>query len=194
MWRAWCVGLFLAGAAVMGAGTAFSTTVAQSPDSAPPRVKPFEEYAETHKDWRLYCQVWNESRRVECELASRTGNDKSSRIFWLRSSERWLEGLRFRLDESGTDVTKGVRVWVDNSLFRPEFPCKPFAFEPNTCAVADPATNQKLVERLMTGQQVSAVGLSPGGGKAEVRFSLNGFKEAVSRMEQLRKEVGIPWM
>jgi len=173
MSRAWRVWLFLTGAVLAGAGAAQAQSAA----------KPFREYAETHKDWKLYCQVWSATRRVECELTSRNGSDRSSRIVWLRSSERWLDGLRFRLDDSGTDVTKGIRVWVDSAVFRPEFPCKPFPFEPNTCAVSDPDTNQKLVEKLMGAKkEVSAVGVSPGGAKSEVRFSLNGFKAAVDRM------------
>lgn len=194
MSRAWHVGLSLL-CLSFGAAAA-PAALAQLPWRAAQAPRPFDEVSETHKDWKLYCQIWNTPRRLECELTSRTGSDKQSRVVWLRSSERWLDGLRFRLDEAGVDVTKGgIRVWIDNAIFRPEFPCKPFPFEPNTCAVTDPATNQKLVERLTGGaQQVSAVGVNTGGGKAEVRFSLNGFKAAVDRMEQLRSEAGTPWM
>ena len=184
MSRGWRVGLFLVGAVIL-----------TGPVQAQAGTRPFQEYAETHKDWKLYCQIWTANPRVECELASRNGSDKSSRVVWLRSSERWLDGLRFRLDEAGTDVSKPIRVWVDGALFRPEFPCKPFSFEPNTCAVSDPDTNRKLVEKMMGGKrEVSAVGSSPTGAKSEVRFSLNGFKAALERMEQLRAEAGTPWM
>ncbi|WP_448203325.1 invasion associated locus B family protein [Azospirillum sp. sgz302134] len=188
MSRVWRVGLMVMGAVLAGAAVDGSPASAQSPSP------PFQEFSETFKDWKLYCQVWSASRRLECELGSRTGSDRNSRIVWLRSSERWMEGLRFRLDVAGTDLNKPLRVWVDNSVFRPEFPCKPFAFESNTCAVPDPGTNQKLVEKMMGGKEVSAVGSSPTGTKSEVRFSLSGFKAAVERMEQLRREAGGAWM
>ncbi len=178
----------------VGSAAATAETPNAAPTSAPTSARPFQEFSETHKDWRLYCQVWTATRRVECELVSKPGNDRASRVVWLRSTERWLEGLRFRLHDGGVDVARPVRVWVDRGLFRPEFPCQPFRFEPNTCAVGAPATNRKMVETLMSGRQVSAVGLGADGAKAEVRFSLNGFKAAVERMEQIRGDAGTPWM
>lgn len=194
MARAWCVGLIVAGAVLAIASALPRPAMAQDPAQGATGPNAFHEVAETFKDWKLYCQVWSATKRLECEVGSRPGSDRRSRVVWLRSSERWMEGLRFRLDDAGTDLGKKLRVWVDSALFRPEFPCQPFAFESNTCAVSDPATNQKLVERMMSGKEVSAVGQSPGGTKSEVRFSLNGFKAAVERMEQIRREAGGAWM
>ncbi|AWK85639.1 hypothetical protein DEW08_05210 [Azospirillum thermophilum] len=168
-------GLWTAGAAAQGAA-------------------PFQDYSETFKDWKLYCQVWPATRRVECELTARGANDRSARLVWLRSTERWLEGLRFRVEPGALDIDRPVRVWVDNGLFRPEFPCRRFALETNTCAVQDPELNRRLVEKLSGGDQVSAVGQTPAGAKSEIRFSLKGFKAAVERSEQIRASVGTPWM
>ncbi|WP_209766042.1 invasion associated locus B family protein [Azospirillum rugosum] len=190
MGGAWRSGLIVAGAVLAITSALPRPTMAQAPASP----NAFREVTETFKDWKLYCQVWSAPKRLECELGSRPGSDRRSRLVWLRSSERWLEGLRFRLDDAGTDLGRKVRVWVDDSVFRPEFPCQPFTFESNTCAVSDPATNQKLVEKLLSGKEVSAVGVSPAGTKSEVRFSLNGFKAAVERMEQIRREAGGTWM
>ena len=153
----------------------------------------YREYSETFKDWRLYCQVWSEPRRVECEMLSRPGSDRRSRLVWLRSSERWMEGLRFRLNEEAMDLSRIVRVWVERALFRPDNPCERFEWETNTCAVSDADTNAKLVERLASAKSVSIVGSAPAGGKAEIRFSLNGFKPALERMEDIRREAGVPW-
>lgn len=180
--------------ALVGIPMAQAAPTIETPDTPPRAPLPFRDYDESFKDWRLYCQVWDKTRRVECELGSRTGTDRSSRVVWLRSSERGLGGLRFRLNESAMDFSQGVRIWVDHSLFKPDFSCKPFPFEASTCAVSDPAVNQKLVERLLTARELSAVGLSPTGAKSEVRFSLDGFKAAYERMEDLRRAAGSPWM
>ncbi|CAO3373979.1 hypothetical protein [Azospirillum argentinense] len=184
-WRGGVVAGFIALAALPAAAQSQTQAQAQSPA--------YREHAETFKDWRLYCQVWSEPRRAECELLSRPGSDRRSRLVWLRSSERWLEGMRFRLDDGTMDLSKIVRVWVDRALFRPEYPCERFEWETNTCAVVDPETNAKLVDRLTPGKEVSAVGSAPAGGKAEVRFSLNGLKPALERMEEIRREAGIRW-
>ena len=175
------------------AGLLLVAVVPAAPIQAQSQPPAYREHSETFKDWRLYCQVWSEPSRVECELLSRPGSDRRSRLVWLRSSERWLEGLRFRLDEQTMDLSKIVRVWVDRALFRPEYPCERFEWETNTCAVVDPETNAKLVERLTPGKEVSAVGSAPAGGKAEVRFSLTGLKPALERMEEIRREAGIRW-
>lgn len=189
MARMWRFGAFL-----LGAMAALCTPAAAQTAADQPTPRAFQEYAETFKDWKLYCQVWEATRRVECELAARGANDRTARLVWLRSTERWLEGLRFRVEPDVLHLDKPVRIWADNSVFRPEFPCKAFPLETNTCAIQDPETNRKLVERLFSAQQVSAVGQTPAGAKSEVRFSLNGFKAAVERTEQIRAAVGSPWM
>ncbi len=195
MGGAWRSGLIVAGAVLAITSSLPRPTMAQAmADPNAFRPNTFREITESFKDWKLYCQVWSAPKRLECELGSRPGSDRRSRLVWLRSSERWLEGLRFRLDDAGTDLGRKLRVWVDDSVFRPEFPCQPFTFESNTCAVSEPATNQKLVEKLLSAKEVSAVGVSPAGAKSEVRFSLNGFKAAVERMEQIRREAGSAWM
>ncbi len=191
----------LVGALAMGTRPAW----AQAADSsaAPPAAaaspipsdgRPFVEYDETIKGWKLYCQLWPATRRTECELSTRGVNDRNARLVWLRSTERWLDGLRFRLEVGTLEIDKPVRIWADKTVFRPEFPCKPFAFESNTCAVTDPEINRKLVEKLFTAQEVSAVGQTAAGAKAEVRFALAGFKAAVERTDQLRATLGAPWM
>jgi Invasion protein B, involved in pathogenesis len=187
MVRAWRFGL------IVGAMLA-ATDVAPAPTAAQSPAPPFQEFAETFKAWKLYCQVWSDTKRVECELGSRTGSDRKSRLVWLRSTERWMEGLRLRLDGAGTDLDKGVRIWVDNALIRPESSCKPFAFESGTCTIPDPATNHALVDKMLTGKGVTVVGQTPDGAKSEIRFSLTGFKEAVERMEQIRRGTGSAWM
>lgn len=154
----------------------------------------FVEYEETVKGWKLYCQLWPATRRTECEISARSSTDRNARIVWLRSTERWLDGLRFRLEVGAMELDKPVRVWADKTVFRPEFPCKPFPFESNTCAVTDPETNRKLVERLFTAQEVAAVGQNAMGTKVEVRFPLAGFKAVVERTDQLRATLGAPWM
>lgn len=180
---------------LLGLGAAAVPAVAQVPGrtSTPP---PPREYTETYERWRVYCQVWSAPRRVECEIATRAGvgTSANSRIAWLRSSERWLDGLRFRLEEGLVDASGPVRIWVDRDLFRPEFPCRPFAFETNTCAVTDPAVNAALVERMKGASRVSAVGVAPGTRtKAEARFPLAGFRAAVERTEAIRAEAGVAW-
>lgn len=173
-----------------------SASEAQVPGRAGTPPPPPAEVTETFKDWKLYCQVWAEPRRVECEIATRAGagTNRLSRVVWLRSSRSWLDGLRFRVEERALDVNRVVRVWIDESLFRPEFPCKPFAFEPNTCTVMDPAVNERLVERMRDAKRVSVVGTEPGTGrKADIGFPLAGFSAAVERMEQIRAEAGVRW-
>jgi invasion protein IalB len=160
----------------------------------PPDGRPFVEYDETIKGWKLYCQLWPATRRTECEISTRGVNDRNARLVWLRSTERWLDGLRFRFEVGALEADKPVRIWADKAVFRPEFPCKPFPFESNTCAVADPEINRKLVEKLFVTQEVAAVGQTAAGAKAEVRFALAGFKAAVERTDQLRTSLGAPWM
>lgn len=170
--------------------------IAQIPGRTPPPPPP-QEYDETYERWHLYCQVWSAPARVECEIATRpgVGTNRNSRVVWMRSSERWLDGLRFRLDETVVDAGGIMRIWVDQSLFRPEFPCKRFPFETNTCSIPDPAVNAALVQRLFGGSTVSAVGVAPGTKtKAEVRFPLAGFRAAVERSEQIRATAGVAWM
>lgn len=160
-----------------------------------PDANAFQEHEESVKGWKLYCRTWTSSRRVECELSARGINDRGARLVWLRSSERWLEGLRFRVSGEALDLSRPVRVWVGKALFKPEFPCTPFPFETNTCAVADPAVNRALVERMADSPlEVSVVGQAPGGAKTDVRFPLSGFKEALERSERIRATLGIPWM
>lgn len=185
MARAWRFGLIVG---TMLAAVGVAPALAQSPAPA------FQEFTETFKGWKLYCQVWSDTKRVECELGSRPGSDRKSRLVWLRSTERWMEGIRLRLDDAGTDVDKGVRIWVDNTLIRPELSCKPFPFESGTCAISDPATNHAMVEKMVAAKGLTAVGQTPAGAKSEIRFSLNGFKEAVERMEQIRRGAGSAWM
>ncbi len=189
------IGLAAAGLGGAG-GLAAGSSVAQIPGSM--RPAPPQEVRETFRDWTIACLVWSAPRRVECEMrtTAATGDvGGAAGMVWLRSSERWLEGVRFRLDDSALDVSRGVRLWVDSSMFSPEFACKPFPLERNTCAVHDIDVNRRLVERLITAQRVSAVGLSPkDGGKAEVRFSLLGFRAALERTEQLGAEAGTPSM
>ena len=183
-------------------GTGLPTAGAAAQDATPgaetlpvpPDGRPFLEYDESFKNWKLYCKVWPATRRVECELSTRGVNDRTARLVWLRSTERWLDGLRFRAEGDALEIGKPVRVWIDRGVFKPEFPCKPFPFETNTCAVNDPDTNRRLVERLFSGQEVSAVGQTPTGAKAEIRYPLAGFKAAVERSEQLRTLAGLPWM
>ncbi len=195
----------LAGVLVGGLALGARPTQAQTAkSSAPPPAaaasptpsdgRPFVEYDETIKGWKLYCQLWPATRRTECEISTRGVNDRNARLVWLRSTERWLDGLRFRFEVGTVEIDKPVRVWTDKTVFRPEFPCKPFAFESNTCAVTDPEINRKLVEKLFTAQEVSAVGQTVAGAKAEVRFALAGFKAAVERTDQLRASLGAPWM
>ncbi len=177
------------GVAVVGVGLLLSGGAARAQNA-----DGFQEYEESVKSWKLYCQVWTAPRRVECELSARGANDRAARLVWLRSTERWLDGLRFRVDGEALAVDRPVRVWVDRALFRPEFPCKPFPFETNTCAVTDPDTNRKLADKMAGGQEVSAVGQSPAGAKAEIRFPLAGFKAVLERSEQIRAAAGVPWM
>jgi invasion protein IalB len=191
----------LVGGLALGALPARAQTV---DPSAPPRAavdlptppdgRSFVEYDETFKGWKLYCQLWPATRRTECEISTRGANDRSARLLWLRSTERWLDGLRFRFEVGALEADKPVRIWTDKTVFRPEFPCKPFPFESNTCAVTDPEINRKLVEKLFTAQEVAAVGQTAVGTKAEIRFALTGFKAAVERTEQLRASLGAPWM
>lgn len=179
--------------AVLGAAPAYAQLLPNRQVAPPPPV----EYAETYERWRLYCQRWRAPDRVECEIGTRVGvgTNANSRVLWLRSTERPLDGLRFRLDGGAVDAAGPIRLWVDQTLFRPEFPCKPFPYDVNTCVVADPATNAALVDRMTSAATVSAVGLAPGTKtKAEVRFPLTGFRAAVERMEQIRAEAGVPWM
>lgn len=169
---------------------------AQIPGRTQNVLEPPQEYSETYKDWKLYCQVWPSPKRIECEIATRlgTGSNPNSRLVWLRSSDRWLDGLRFRLDPALLSARNPIRLWIDNDLFRPEFPCTPFAFEPNTCAVADPKVTRELAESMKPANKVSAVGLAPDTGrKATISFPLAGFTAAVERTEQLREEAGVPW-
>ncbi|MCW2246673.1 invasion protein IalB [Azospirillum fermentarium] len=157
---------------------------------------PLREVTEQAGAWRLYCQIWSAPRRLECEIISRQsmGSSRGGALVWYRSSTRWAEGLRFRLDGSGIDVDKGVRVWIDNGLFRPEFPCKPYELEPGSCVVSDPAANTALVQRMAAGREtVSAVGVSPSGAKVDVFFSLKGFRDIIEKMEQVREQAGIPF-
>ncbi|MGQ9366031.1 hypothetical protein [Azospirillum sp. A39] len=157
----------------------------------------FQEYSETYRDWKLYCQLWSRPQRAECEVGTRRGSGphKASRLVWLRSSERWMDGLRFRLDERSVDIAKGVRLWFGPNLVRPEFPCERSRFERSTCTVTDSAVNERLVQRMADSESMSAVGLSPAGEKVEVFFSLKGFREAVERMDELRLQAGVKaWM
>lgn len=173
-----------------------ATAAAQIPGRTQNVLAAPQEYSETYKDWKLYCQVWPSPKRVECEIATRfgAGSNRNSRLVWLRSSDSWLDGLRFRLDETVLTVRKPIRIWIDNDLFRPEFPCTPFAFEPNTCAVNDPKVNRRLVEEMKSANKVSAVGIDPDTGrKATISFPLTGFTAAVERTEQLREEAGVTW-
>lgn len=190
IWRFSLLAAGLYWAAAAGSDTR-SFAQAAAPAADP---RPFQEFSETFKDWKLYCQVWPRTGRVECEIATRGANDRSARLVWLRSTERWLDGLRFRTETAALDIEKPVRIWVDSRIFRPEFPCRPFPFETNTCAVQDAEINRKLVERMSGGKQVSAVGQTPAGEKSEIRYSLDGFKAAVERTEEIRAATGTPWM
>ncbi|MBP2231390.1 invasion protein IalB [Azospirillum agricola] len=193
----WWRGTLLGLVALAAAGLAPSGRAAEPPPAllpSPPDGRAFLEHEESVKGWKLYCRTWTATRRVECELSARGINDRTARLVWLRSTERWLDGLRFRVEAEALELGRPVRVWVDRGLFRPEFPCKPFPFETNTCAVADPDTNRKLVDRLSAAQEVSVVGQSPSGAKAEVRFPLAGFKAALERSEEIRAAAGTPWM
>lgn len=158
---------------------------------------PLREVTEQAGAWRLYCQIWSAPRqRLECEIITRQtmGSSRDGALVWYRSSTRWLEGLRFRLEGTGIDVAKGVRVWIDTGLFRPEFPCKPYDFEPGACVVNDPDTNAALVQRMAAGREtVSAVGLTPSGTKVDVFFSLKGFREILQKMDEIGKQAGIPF-
>lgn len=155
--------------------------------------RPFREFDESFKNWKLYCQLWPETRQVECELSTRGINDRTARLVWLRSTDRWREGLRFRVSADSLDLDKLVRVWADRAVFKPDSPCKPFRFETNTCAVNDPDINRRMVEKITPAPEVSIVGQSPAGEKTEVRFPLAGFREAVERSDAIRAMAGRPW-
>jgi invasion protein IalB len=155
--------------------------------------KPFRDFDETFKSWKLYCQLWTGTRQVECELSTRGINDRTARLVWLRSTDRWREGLRFRVSAEFLDLDKLVRVWADRAVFKPDSPCKPFRFETNTCAVTDPDLNRRMVEKIAAAPEVSIVGQSPAGEKTEVRFPLSGFREAVERSDAIRAMAGRPW-
>ncbi|WP_042443052.1 hypothetical protein [Azospirillum sp. B510] len=166
---------------------ALSTGAAKADD------RPFREFDETFKSWRLYCQLWSETRQVECELSTRGINDRTARLVWLRSTDRWREGLRFRVAAESLDLDKLVRVWADRAVFKPDSPCKPYRFETNTCAVTDPDINRRMVEKIAPAPEASIVGQSPAGGKTEVRFPLSGFREALERSDAIRAMAGRPW-
>lgn len=155
--------------------------------------KPFREFDETFKSWKLYCQLWTGTRQVECELSTRGINDRTARLVWLRSTDRWREGLRFRVSAEALDLDKLVRVWADRAVFKPDSPCKPFRFETNTCAVTNPDINRRMVEKIAAAPEVSIVGQSPAGEKKEVRFPLSGFREALERSDAIRAMAGRPW-
>ncbi|CAO3414178.1 hypothetical protein [Azospirillum endophyticum] len=155
--------------------------------------KPFQEFDETFKSWKLYCQLWAGTRQVECELSARGINDRTARLVWLRSTERWREGLRFRVSAESLDLDKLVRVWADRAVFKPDSPCKPYRFETNTCAVTDPDINRRMLEKIAQAPEVSIVGQSPAGEKTEVRFPLAGLREALERSEAVRAMAGRPW-
>lgn len=156
-------------------------------------TRPFQEFDETFKSWKLYCQLWTATRQVECELTARGTNDRTARLVWLRSTEKWREGLRFRVSAESLDLDKLVRVWADRAVFKPDSPCKPYRFETNTCAVTDPDINRRMVERIAPAPEVSIVGQSPAGEKTEVRFPLAGFREALERSDAIRAMAGRPW-
>ncbi len=155
--------------------------------------RPFEEFDETFKSWKLYCQLWTATRQVECELIARGTNDRTARLVWLRSTEKWREGLRFRVSADTLDLDRMVRVWSDRAVFKPDSPCNPYRFETNTCAVTDPDINRRMVERIAPAPEVSIVGQSPAGEKTEVRFPLAGFREALERSDAIRAMAGKPW-
>lgn len=155
--------------------------------------RPFQEFDETFKSWKLYCQLWTATRQVECELTARGTNDRTARLVWLRSTEKWREGLRFRVSAESLDLDKLVRVWADRAVFKPDAPCKPYRFETNTCAVTDPDINRRMVERIVPAPEVSIVGQSPAGEKTEVRFPLAGFREALERSDAIRAMAARPW-
>nr|WP_295835738.1 hypothetical protein [uncultured Azospirillum sp.] len=155
--------------------------------------KPFQEFDETFKSWKLYCQLWTGTRQVECELTARGTNDRTARLVWLRSTEKWREGLRFRVSAESLDLDKLVRVWADRAVFKPDSPCKPYRYETNTCAVIDPDINRRMVEKMAPAPEVSIVGQSPAGEKTEVRFPLAGFRDALERSDAIRAMVGRPW-
>ncbi|KAA0598237.1 invasion protein IalB [Azospirillum lipoferum] len=155
--------------------------------------RPFREFDEAFKSWKLYCQLWSGTRQVECELSTRGINDRTARLVWLRSTDRWREGLRFRVSADSLDLDKLVRVWADRAVFKPDSPCKPFRFETNTCAVSDPDINRRMVEKIAPAPEVSIVGQSPAGEKTEVRFPLAGFREALERSDAIRAMAGRPW-
>lgn len=155
--------------------------------------RPFQEFDETFKSWKLYCQLWTATRQVECELTARGTNDRTARLVWLRSTEKWREGLRFRVSAESLDLDKLVRVWSDRAVFKPDSPCKPYRFETNTCAVTDPDINRRMVERIAPAPEVSIVGQSPADEKTEVRFPLAGFREALERSDAVRAMAGRPW-
>lgn len=155
--------------------------------------RPFREFDETFKSWKLYCQIWTANRQVECELTARGTNDRTARLVWLRSTDKWREGLRFRVNAESLDLDKLVRVWADRAVFKPDSPCKPYRFETNTCAVTDPDINRRMVEKMAPAPEVSIVGQSPAGEKTEVRFPLAGFREALERSDAIRAMAGRPW-
>ncbi|MBK1837676.1 hypothetical protein JHL17_09635 [Azospirillum sp. YIM B02556] len=170
---------------------AAATSVAAAPAVADDR--PFQEFDETFKSWKLYCQLWSGTRQVECELSARGVNDRTARLVWLRSTERWREGLRFRVSAESLDLDRLVRVWADRAVFKPDSPCKPYRFETNTCAVTDPDLNRRMLEKIAPAPEVSIVGQSPAGEKTEVRFPLAGFREALERSDAVRAMAGRPW-
>lgn len=155
--------------------------------------RPFREFDESFKNWKLYCQLWTGTKQVECELSTRGINDRTARLVWLRSTDRWREGLRFRVSADSLDLDKLVRVWADRAVFKPDSPCKLFRFETNTCAVNDPDINRRMVEKITSAPEVSIVGQSPAGEKTEVRFPLAGFREAVERSDAIRAMAGRLW-
>ncbi len=175
---------------------ALATLAVIAPGAAPAALaadKPFQEFDETFKSWKLYCQLWTGTRQVECELTARGTNDRTARLVWLRSTDKWREGLRFRVNAEALDLDKLVRVWADRAVFKPDSPCKPYRFETNTCAVTDPDINRRMVEKMTPAPEVSIVGQSPAGEKTEVRFPLAGFREALERSDAIRASAGRPW-
>lgn len=192
----WLKQAAILGGVLLVSGGILLPTIAQAQGALPfsSRVRPaFEEHTESFQSWGIYCQVWKQSSRVECELSSRQVAGTQARVVWLRSTERWFEGLRFRLPEENFDLSRKLRLWIDKAVFTPEFPCEQILFEANTCAVTDANINLRLVDRLSGAAFLSAVGVTAAGGKAEVRFPLNGFAQALARMEELRVDAGAQW-
>ncbi|MBP2299613.1 hypothetical protein [Azospirillum picis] len=177
----------------LASGPATAGAPARQPLPAPPGGRPFLEYDESFKAWKLYCQIWPATRQVECELSTRGVNDRTARLVWLRSTERWRQGLRFRVAADSLDLDKLVRIWAARAVFKPDAPCRPYRLETNTCAVEDPDINRRMVETIAPAPEVSIVGQSPAGEKTEVRYALAGFREAVERSDALRAMAGRPW-